>query len=862
MPGPEAMEQTASPRDLERRKLLKIRLRRDIDVQPAKYEGRTYYVVKDPVSLRYYRLKDNEHFLLQFMDGKHTLEDAQKSYEKHYRPDRLKLEDLEGFAQQLITAGLAQNDSPQAGKQLLDRRKKRKRTEWMQTFTNILYIKIPVIDPDRLLNRMVRPLGFVFSLWFFALSVAVMLGAVMLVATHFETFRSKLPDYHEFFSFKTVAWLWAALGCVKVIHEFGHGLSCKRFGGEVHEMGLLFLCFSPAMYCNVSDAWVLPNKWHRIIISAAGIYVELIIAAIATFVWWNTPSQPFVNNMALSLMVVCSVSTVVFNANPLMRYDGYYVLADWLEIPNLRERSNRFLGNLVLEHCLGVEVQPEPYMALWRRILFVVYAIASYIYKWVVTFAILWFMHSFLRPYKLEVISDMLAVAALGSLIGWPTYRFFKNIHRRGRLPDMKRWRVVLTGCVLAGVVLFAFLVPIPIGTRVRGQGLVQPSPDSASKIFVRHKGVLEKLNVRDGEPVVEGQELAVFHNPELAQKLREAKSKRESNTGSLAALNNELNKVYAEDRRSQIRSDITKVEKELTELEGEIQGYERTLREDLVLRAPRSGVVAGVPRPDEVNKMFEVDPTKPFLTVFEPGKLRVCLPVITPDLNRLKENLQRPTSSSIKTLRHLQDRVNVSYHEARLADVFADLNRQVKSVRLYLDPEVKQSDDLKVTYQARGQRLATVLDKIFEELYLGYVLVSDETNDHDGWLKVRPGRERGFAEGLRQFGALEVAVLVPGRDGREWRGKLHTLPESEAKEIPLPLSSKAGGPVAVKAGGNNSNSLVPQTQHYLVYIDLADADEGIAPGSLAQVKIYCKSETCAQWLWRKVNDVFDLGLI
>ena len=92
-------------------------------------------------------------------------------------------------------------------------------------------------------------------------------------------------------------------------------------------------------------------------------------------------------------MVVCSVSTVVFNANPLMRYDGYYVLADWLEIPNLRERSNRFLTNLVLEHCLGIEVQPEPYMALWRQILFVVYAIVSYIYRWVVTFAILWFLY-------------------------------------------------------------------------------------------------------------------------------------------------------------------------------------------------------------------------------------------------------------------------------------------------------------------------------------------------------------------------------------------------------------------------------------------------------------------------------------
>src|SRR5439155_22174111 len=129
-------------------------------------EGRTYYVVKDPVSLRYYRLKDNEQFLLQFLDGKRTLEEGQKAYEKRYRPDRLKLEDLESFAQQLLQAGLAQSESPRAGKQLYERRNKRKRTEWMQTLSNILYIKIPVIDPDRILTRMFRFPGWIVAMWF------------------------------------------------------------------------------------------------------------------------------------------------------------------------------------------------------------------------------------------------------------------------------------------------------------------------------------------------------------------------------------------------------------------------------------------------------------------------------------------------------------------------------------------------------------------------------------------------------------------------------------------------------------------------------------------------------------------------
>src|SRR5205823_9496146 len=134
--------------------------------------------------------------------------------------------------------------------------------------------------------------------------------------------------------------------------------------------------------------------------------------AFATWLWWYTPSYPFVNHLSLSLMVVCSVSTIVFNANPLMRYDGYYILADWLEIPNLRDRSNRFLQRLAMEYCLGIELQPEQYMELGRRTLFLSYAVISWVYRWVVTFAILKFMATFLKPYKLEVISTMLAMMA------------------------------------------------------------------------------------------------------------------------------------------------------------------------------------------------------------------------------------------------------------------------------------------------------------------------------------------------------------------------------------------------------------------------------------------------------------------
>jgi putative peptide zinc metalloprotease protein len=747
------MDHNVPETDLERRKQVRLRLRTDLSIAPQKYEGRTYWVVKDPVSMRYYRFKEQEQFLLQFMDGEHTLDEAQKQYEKRFRPERLKLEDLEHFGQQLLTAGLAHNESPRAGKQLFDRRKKRRRTEWLQALTNILYIKIPIFDPEKLLGAMMGYLWWIFSAWFLLASVAVMLGAVLLVATHFDTFRSKLPSYHEFFRFQTVVYLWVALGAVKVIHEFGHGLSCKAFGGEVHEMGALFLVFSPCLYCNVSDAWTLPSKWKRIIISAAGIYVELIIAAISTFVWWNTPSHPFVNNMALSLMVVCSISTVVFNANPLMRYDGYYVLADWLEIPNLRDRSNRFLKNVVLEYCLGVEVQPEPYMATGRKVLFMSYAIISYVYRWVITYAILIFMATFLKPYKLEVVSQMLALAALGSMVGWPLYRLGKNLHRRGRLPDMKTARVVISGAVVTALLLAFFLVPLPV-SRVRQTALVQLQDEYAEPVLLRESGRLEKLRVRDGDYVRQDEVLAVLVNSDLEATLKGKETELHIREGEVHTLGGLLAKASEEADKNRISLNLATKKGQRTGLKQEVEELRRRI-ESLTVKAPREGYVINPPKIDEIGKTFEYNQPAPFCIIGDPRSLRVVVPLKPADYRLLK-----------------------SEQEA-----------------------------------------------------------------------LPPGRE------------LDVSIRVQGRDAHTWAGHLAPLPESDAKQVPLALSNKAGGPIAVKPS-NDPNALVPQGQYFMATVEIIDPDKAICPGSLAQVKVHCRWRSGAWWVWRTINDTFDLKLM
>src|SRR5262249_13042325 len=439
------------------------------------------------------------------------------------------------------------------------------------------------------------------------------------------------------------------------------GLSCKAFGGEVHEMGLLFLVFSPCLYCNVSDAWTLPSKWKRIIISFAGIYVELIIAAIATWVWWNTPAHPFINNMSLSLMVVCSVSTVVFNANPLMRYDGYYILADWLEIPNLRDRSNRFLQRLVMAYCLCIEVQPEQYMALWRRVMFVLYAIISYIYRWVITFSILYFMSQFLKPYKLGVVSGMLAFAAAASMVGWPLYRLGKNLHKRGRLPDMKPIRVTITTSAIAALLFFIFFIPVPV-SRVRGLALVQVQPDHTDNVVIVFPAILEKLDpkTRDGQRVQKGQVPATFRSIRFETNLRDAvidRDRYDREWRDLSRLLGQQTDASAESR--------DKLEQQMTEAKGKYQAalnlvhtLERQ-QEYLEVRAPRDGVIMNPPHIDEEGKSFEQGAV--FCTIGEPEHLRVLMPVSPADYRLLHGDFEKAGELPV-TLR-VQGRAALTWH-------------------------------------------------------------------------------------------------------------------------------------------------------------------------------------------------------
>ena len=321
---------------------LKLRRRPDLIVKRHKYHGRSYWVVKEPVGLNYFRFHDEEYAILGMLDGRTSLQEMKDNFQKQFAPQRITLQDLQQFVGMLHRSGLVISCSSGQGRQLRRRGDTKKRKELLGKLSNVFALRFRGIDPERLLNFLIP-----FTWWLFTpacLIVFLMFGlsALTLVAMNFAEFRAKLPTFEQFFAASNWIYLGITMAVVKILHEFGHGLSCKKFGGECHEMGLMLLVFTPCLYCNVSDSWMLPNKWQRVFIGAAGMYVELILASIATFLWWY--SEPgLLNFLSLSVMFICSVSTVVFNGNPLLRFDGYYILMDILEIPNLRPKSTEIL---------------------------------------------------------------------------------------------------------------------------------------------------------------------------------------------------------------------------------------------------------------------------------------------------------------------------------------------------------------------------------------------------------------------------------------------------------------------------------------------------------------------------------------
>ena len=554
-----------------------MKMRTDLTSSPMTYQGVEYWVVKEPLGQKYYQFPPHVHWLLEQLDGRQSIEGLMDEFHRVHSPKRITRNELQQLLTRFHKDSLVTSDVSGQGPELLQRGRKSAAMERFAAMSNILAIRWRGFDPERILNFLIR-----WTWWLFtptAVVVTIILSAIALtsVMVNFAAFQSRLPGFDAFFD--PTRWvMFAAVLCVtKVFHEFGHGLSCKRLGGECHEIGFMLLVLTPCLYCNVSDSWRLPNKWHRAAIGAAGMYVEIILATLATFIWWFV-EPGWIQDVCLQVMLISSISTVLFNGNPLLRFDGYYILSDILEIPNMNQKSTKSLTTLLGRHWLGLEIPDDALMPTNRPWAFAMYTVASFLYRWIILFSIVTFLIIWLEPYGLESVGKGIAIFSGIGMLLWPSYRLFKYMSVPGRMHQIEKPRfAIVTACVFG---LLAMLMLIPFPSYLRCDVIMVPQ--EMETIYVKESGLLAECHVVDGAMVSAGDKLATLESLDLQIFSKDADSKLNEKTlqrqsilagasadggaelfESLATLNSEITQLkkilqHSKDRMGQLEIKCT----------------------------------------------------------------------------------------------------------------------------------------------------------------------------------------------------------------------------------------------------------------------------------------------------------------
>lgn len=570
-----------------------LRVRPDLVVSRIAYQGIGSYVVKDPVGLKYHRLHAEQYRVLQLLDGQRNLEAIREQLRRDFPATNLSLRDVQNLIADLHRKGLAHSNRPGQGLLLVRQQVAERRKKMWGAVKNFLYLRLPGWDPERTLRAIYPAFAWMFRPWAVAAAVLLAVSAWTLLLVQFDEFRSRLPEFQQFFGWPNLIYLWLTLAAAKVIHEFGHGLTCTHYGGECHEMGVMLLVLSPTLYCDVTDSWMMPNKWHRIWIGAAGMYIEVILSALAIFVWWFT-TPGLLNHLALNVFFVTTITTVIFNANPLMRLDGYYMMSDWLEVPNLRQKSDKLLRDTFAWYCLGIESPHDPFMPERRKELFVLYSIAAALYRWFIIFAIALFFYVWLKPYELQSIGATLAICSVAGIVFSLIFNTY-HIIAAPRTEPMSYRKLAITLTAAGALLAAALAIPLPL--HIEAAFVIQPH--QVQHVFNSEPGRLAEMRVEPGAAVSAGDVLSVLENDELQDQYLTLTGQRDAQEKVIRrylSLGDHAQEYLATAR-------LNSLEKQIAELERR--------RSQLVIRAPEAGRVVAPPdkpRPNLEQTRHQLD--------------------------------------------------------------------------------------------------------------------------------------------------------------------------------------------------------------------------------------------------------------
>lgn len=493
---------------------LRPRLRSHVEIHRHHYRGELWYVLQDHASGRFQRFTPAAYQIIGLMDGRRTVQEIWDTVRSRLKDKAPTQEEVIRLLSQLHAVDALQSDVVPDPSELLKRFEKRRYGTWKQNIRSPLFVRIPLLDPERFLTKF-QGLARPFFSWAGAiLWLAVVGAAVFQAGVHWPELTENITD--RVLAPKNLLILWLTFPFLKAFHEFGHGFAVKVKGGEVHEMGIMFLVFTPIPYVDASSASAFREKRERILVGAAGMAVEVFLAALALFVWINI-EPGLARSVTYNAIFIAGVSSLLFNGNPLLRYDAYYILGDLLEIPNLGPRGLQYLKYVLQRYLFGVHDAEPPSSTSGERFWFLIYSVSSFVYRMFIYTAIVLFVAT-----KFFFIGVLFACWAMFNMFILPAAKGIWFLSSSPRIRRKRIRAIMMSGLTLASIVALITLVPVPLSTRTEG---VMWIPEQS---FVRAgtDGFVDRLLAAPGTIVKQGQSLIQCSDPLLPAQIRVLQSK------------------------------------------------------------------------------------------------------------------------------------------------------------------------------------------------------------------------------------------------------------------------------------------------------------------------------------------------
>ena len=490
----------------EQLKGLKVTLRSDLRTSRQVYQGTPVYVIHDPIGFRTHRLTVYQYRCLATLDPKLSLAEnfAVQTAKGEFGSDEetLYLNLIMSFSRLGLLLLPVNN-----GARLFEQHAKMQSMKRRGKALGFLFMQIPLVNPDRFLSRTIHRMSWLFTRTFFGVWLIGMAAAAFVVCSRFTDLVQPL---NGILATKNLPFLWLAFVGLKIWHELGHGYACKVFGGFIPEMGTILIAGTPAAYVDASAAWSFPERYKRLIVMCGGMYYESLVFIPGVFVWAFS-SSPMLSSCAYQLVVMASLATVIFNANPLMKFDGYFILSELMSIQNLRPRADQQIKGMLSLMFLGLKPQSAE-SALRTKSILILYGIAATLYKFSLVISI-----AVMVALKCPMVGLGLAAFHICTTIGMGVFKMTSYLLRSPETESVRGRARLVAAAVLVGLPVAACFIPVPFG--VAAQGLVGAEVEHF--VNVTSPGEFQQTLVHDGQHVSTSIPLVKLKNSRLEEELQ-----------------------------------------------------------------------------------------------------------------------------------------------------------------------------------------------------------------------------------------------------------------------------------------------------------------------------------------------------